>query len=452
MKGCGLDKSGVHRYNIPREVIDELHVYLFEKVENGGVLYLDPNTPGVVSRKYKVTKGHNDSVDVEEAMINLHTHPVHCYVAENTIWGWNSGEDIRECVLFSLKGCIAHAVIAVEGTYIFQVNPCVVSDLIHLDRCIDTNTREVENFRKKNDLTKKELIDLIRGVIIYLVEVYFRATHAFRVKSVVGISPEDYIKYTNRFDIKNIFAKNDVQGCGNFHCNGVPVYDGRRRRSMTKSIRQYSSEYEGKTNIMMVDAHGKTRMTKYRYSDVGVLLDCVKNMVLGDCREPLGDGKSWFCLKLFKNRVRLPSGRSVLYYDLSNQEKIECLEYYNGLKKTDDVSGIFQIAETPYFEYYKIEGECSHHDIKDKLSSVPVRRKSNIKSLVVYGSDKCGYTSRLVKSLKKKKIKVKYVKFPSIREAITKLQQKDETIRTIPQVYTLSGERIGGTEEVMRLL
>ena len=54
--------------------------------------------------------GASDSVQAPEGIANFHTHPISCYVGEGTVWGWPSGEDIRETFLFGMKGSVVHLV------------------------------------------------------------------------------------------------------------------------------------------------------------------------------------------------------------------------------------------------------------------------------------------------------------------------------------------------------
>lgn len=78
------------------------------------------NGDKVCDKMYKnssLKKGNGDSVSTPLAVVNFHTHPKICYINENVIYGWPSGEDMRECINFAKKGNLIHLIMSMEGTY-----------------------------------------------------------------------------------------------------------------------------------------------------------------------------------------------------------------------------------------------------------------------------------------------------------------------------------------------
>jgi hypothetical protein len=118
------------------DAIHSLYPLLYDNKENAGEFFLNFDTK---KTEHKVTliEGSADSVEAPKALLNYHTHPISCYLGEKTTWGWPSGEDMRESIIFGLKGSICHAIPSVEGLYICQVNPCILQSLIHIDELIE---------------------------------------------------------------------------------------------------------------------------------------------------------------------------------------------------------------------------------------------------------------------------------------------------------------------------
>lgn len=77
--------------------------------------------------KYK--KGSTDSVYTPLAVVNFHTHPLHCYIDAETIWGWPSGEDLAQCMNFANDNNLTHIIFAIEGTYVIDVNKFIINSL-----------------------------------------------------------------------------------------------------------------------------------------------------------------------------------------------------------------------------------------------------------------------------------------------------------------------------------
>ena len=180
------------KLNIPLELVNEVNKDLDKDHENSGVIYCDGNNNVIGINK---TKGDSDSVYTPNNVINFHTHPISAYNNGETVWGWPSGEDIRETIKFALAGNKAHLVFSNEGLYTIQVSPCKIKKI------------------------KELLNDRERGVLIFLIEEYFKTTHNFRGVSEVNkfyqngklINPYTYVDFINNFDISNLSSGKDVK-------------------------------------------------------------------------------------------------------------------------------------------------------------------------------------------------------------------------------------------------
>ena len=181
------------KLHIPLDIINpkfknSIYPDLLEKIEISGVINFD--AVGKVSSVNK-NKGNSDSVVTHNNVINYHTHPISAYINANTVWGWPSGEDMRETIKFVLSGNKAHLVFTVEGLYTIQVRPCKIKKI------------------------KEMLDDTERGVLIFLIEEYFKSSHNFRGVEEVNklaskniiITPYSYIDFVNSFDLINLLSK-----------------------------------------------------------------------------------------------------------------------------------------------------------------------------------------------------------------------------------------------------
>ena len=124
-----------------------------------GVIYCNDDD---TIKTVKKNTGSETSVYTPNNVINFHTHPIHAYNNGKTTWGWPSGEDMRETLKFALAGNKAHLVFTVEGLYTIQINPCKINKM------------------------KELLDDTERGILIFMIEEYFKTTHNFRGISEVN--------------------------------------------------------------------------------------------------------------------------------------------------------------------------------------------------------------------------------------------------------------------------
>lgn len=183
---------------------------------------------------HEFKKGSGSSVKTPEGYLSFHTHPFSCYKSEMTIWGWPSGEDMRECIVFMLQGAIAHIVITLEGIYIIYVNPNILALL--------TDDKELKKAMGNIDSDP----DYIRGFLVSFIESYFKGTHGHRCvpfnemreriqreKIMNGekisdsdriVSPEDWKDLVNNFSFSRVMRQS--KGCKNsIACGGIPNHD-----------------------------------------------------------------------------------------------------------------------------------------------------------------------------------------------------------------------------------
>lgn len=194
---------------------------LFDTVEFAGKFYLIYNSSCNSKNKNckvaeivfeKMNRGSTSSVKAEHGICNFHTHPLYCYEGmekkdprDQTIWGWPSGEDMRESICFALKGNLIHLIFTMEGTYSIQVNPKYIEIL-------------------KSKLFNEDE----RGAFISMVENYFKTTHGYRncvFNKNLGknvCQPMDWVQFARNFTVNN-FDSSHINKCSKrLPCNGWP--------------------------------------------------------------------------------------------------------------------------------------------------------------------------------------------------------------------------------------
>jgi len=168
---------------------------------------LEANVKATLEKK---KKGNGSAVKTDHSLINCHTHPFKCYLDEKCIWGWPSGEDMRESILFMMNKNLVHLVYAMEGIYTIQVNPLLYSVMINLPQEIAEHQQTLNSNSNSNSNNKLKFTEnTIRGLIVLLVEIIFKGTHAFRNCSYLKtinredsyITPLDWIEYSNQFNL-----------------------------------------------------------------------------------------------------------------------------------------------------------------------------------------------------------------------------------------------------------
>jgi len=213
---CAQTGHDLVPWKIPSNIVCDINKLLYKKVEWSGVIKFKNMNNTLHATGHTKQAGQEASVSTpSNTAINWHSHPIICYINEKTIWGWPSGEDARECLRFSLQGNnLAHFVFAVEGIYSVQVNPCVSIVL--------------KSIQRKD-------ADEIRGIIFAIVELYFKATHIFRTEKTFKefyeatgqiITPDEYTKYINSFNLSKILKAKKSYKCKGLNCGGgFPGWD-----------------------------------------------------------------------------------------------------------------------------------------------------------------------------------------------------------------------------------
>jgi hypothetical protein len=191
-----LDKNGYYnqtihecvlKLHLPLPIINNIYKNLHKTNEVSGVFYVD-NDDKVIN--VDQNEGDAGSVYTPNNVINYHTHPINAYRNGKTCYGAPSGEDYRETLKFALAGNKAHLVFTVEGLYTIQVSPCKIKKM------------------------KELLDDQERGILIFLIEEYFKTNHDFRCVDElndlsdrnINITPYSFVDFANTFDIPNLLA------------------------------------------------------------------------------------------------------------------------------------------------------------------------------------------------------------------------------------------------------
>jgi len=153
------------------------HGLLLEQNEFGGIIEFENNNCRIVDGEmvcdksystHSIEKGNSSSVSTPLGRVNFHTHPLHCYISGNVIWGWPSGEDMGQCIRFAQMGNLYHIIFSLEGTYVVVVNKRLISLTPANISSIETifklthKYRWYKNFEEATDLYQefKQLIEL----------------------------------------------------------------------------------------------------------------------------------------------------------------------------------------------------------------------------------------------------------------------------------------------------
>jgi glutaredoxin len=458
----------------------EVYPELSKNYEMGGKFTFPYNNGTIqrkTSRKVHKSKGNRDSVTSPNGILNFHTHPISCYLQEKTVWGWCSGEDIRETVIFGLKGTLAHAVLAIEGCYLLQISNCAIKYLIdirtnripnsklmkHYCDAIESRNGDSNKYISNFGISKDKIItgiengdqriinqaysDILRGIIIALIEIYFRSSHRFRTYSFnkkKKVSPYDFLKMVDSFKIKNIFSnKKSVSGCGNIiKCSGIPVGNNK-----ISSFKTYVKDYEHETGFYICDRSGNVISVDVSVQEIFDILPVIEEVThhLDNCKE-------WFHVSLTENMI-LMNGNYIPYVKLSPDTQHQALEYYNTNYETFISKNIYPLVPVSdaKFYWFSIRGDCSHKDIhKHRQFGNSGEISEGLGSMFgngnfIIGSPVCSYTRKADELLRSKRIPFIRVYYPTISEALS--LSKTETV---PAVY-IRGKYIGGFDNLTKM-
>lgn len=442
-KGCSISNNKVIEWILDKKHVTNLYKYLYDNIEHGGKFPLSTKTKKS-SHSVKSNTGEKDSVDAPDAIVNWHTHPISCYLGEQTVWGWPSGEDMRETLIFGLRGSACHVVPSVEGVYVIQPNPCVVTSLINIQ-----DTVSKKSFDKISKLVPgKKWGDFLRGIIILAIEIYFRSTHIFRTADYVKYYPNttahDFVNFTNVFQLTNIFSEAKIEGCSEkMSCNQIQQFENKRVKNMT--FKKYVKTYESDAYVYFIDEKGDSEMTNIKFSDIldKGAISLLRTLALGnDCFFPI---KKWhtgrvFLMTLYRNKVR--HNNTMKFYDtLSNKQKLDFLnKYQNGPKNSIEI-GPKQIK----FYLFDMKGNCNHTSLVKHINNFSKSKKAKKannnfgsgKGIEVIGDVSCKFCRMAKDRAKEKGVDAKfYFDFGSINGAIQAASQKAEMqINSIPAYF-----------------
>jgi hypothetical protein len=466
MSTCQIDETKILEWKAPH--IEKIFKHLYKNKEVSGELPIDTNNKQT-TENITLIEGSKDSVQAPKSIVNYHTHPASCYLGEKTIWGFPSGEDTRESILFGLKGSIAHLVIAMEGTYVCQVNPCLLEVLVNLN--IDhslINPRLMDIIKKEHrkkyarDSLSEFINQLFRGFIILCVEVYFRSTHAFRTQDYISrynnVTPEDYINFTNNFNFHNMFSNNTNNGCTNIKCNKIWAYETKVKQM---DLEDYIQDYEDDQRVYVCSKFGEVRISGIKLGSFikNGAIDVIKDIDFTRSEKYNFYIDSWFLTNIFYHKIGSSGseGPKKLYKDIPNNEKIEILKQIASKNKNYEV---FKIKEATFY-FFDILGNCTHNSIQNSLhvnkdcsdhlnrfgrsngpsgSSSPVRMKSlgPNDTFTFFGSDACSHCVQFLEDAKNSIgiSKINVNKYPTIQEALKNASTySGSEISSIPALF-----------------
>lgn len=324
------------------------------------------------TKLFEMNKGGKSSVKTTEGYCNFHTHPYPCYQGEGTLWGWPSGEDMRECVRFVLKGNLFHSIYALEGIYTIQVNP----NFIYLMSNDDVLSGIIPGF---DPIT-------IRGIICSLIESYFKCTHGHRTveyskkhgnpkKTVIhkddhyhskdtGVCmPSDWVDFANKFNLGNMLAEKNNKCSDLLPCNGFPEFDKRFNGAIPLSefIEAFGFDSYGMhKDSSIVD----TKKLDKHITDTNIAKlikffnDFDTDLTYGDEKWAKGQ---WFRCQLFPNSYNL-DGRIYTFNELSREFKainmFNTWDKFNPEKCKDGTCIIFPDVSIR-FKPFGDDSECS---------------------------------------------------------------------------------------------
>lgn len=466
---CSINNSNVIEWTLKPEHIEELYVNLYKNVEVGGEITLDLHNK-TSHKVIESNEGKMDSVDAPDAIINYHTHPINCYNNEGTTWGWPSGEDMRETIIYGLRGSACHIVPAVEGTYTMQPNPCIVSGLINIDNAVNPL-----DYPKLNKHEKWG--DFLRGIVVATIEIYFRSTHVFRsidyMKKFQDISAHDFVQFANIFKLENIFNKQRVGECSNLGCNQIIKFENQRMTQIP--FEKYVYDYESDAYIYYVDKNGESRKSRTKYIDAlnkgGI--DLLKNLMIGsNCSIPV---EKWHTAKVFQ--IRLYNNKVLYLEKWSLYDKLKFEDKVKFLKGSHTENDIVLSDRIIKIKIFDLKGNCNHDNLKihmktyDNKNVKPhfckrdkegKRRKSKerksrkrrygnskrrskrrsktpFSDVLIIGSVECSHCGEADKRAKKQKKKYnfnyKFKEYKTIKEAIEEAQKMNKKINAIPAFF-----------------
>lgn len=362
---CKIHNKKVVKWSIDKKHIKQIYTHMYNKVEYGGEIELNfdsKNSSSVVGHS-----GKPSTVIVPSAVIIWHTHHINGYFTSKRLWGWPSGADMMCSMGLALRGLSCHAVFTVEGIYTIQVNPCVVTSLLNINKII-----------KKEDYPNIKVSDakwgnFLRGFVLQTIGMYFDSTFIFAQSRILVNYPHlmatDFVKFANMFTLSSVFNEKSLHI---YTAAGykLPSYDNGNLAA--QSFVNYVSNYEPNTRTYEVNTKGYVHKLKLKlkYTDVlnngGLKLLEKLSLVLGhDCGTQM---KAWhttnmFKLQLFENEVYLHNEWRD-YCSLDFGEKVDFLT----TKRKGNPGDIRLKADKITFDtFYDLTGNCDYIDVANHI-------------------------------------------------------------------------------------
>ena len=196
---CAKSKKKV-KWLIDKKFVNSIKYSLLkDKYEiAGSILFKDVNCKGDICDKlllkdYRV-KGLTSSVKTPHGIINYHTHPLQCYIDEETTYGWPSGEDMAINIMYAKRGTLVHIVFTMEGSYVIKTNLLLNNfDIDILEQLLKdthifrlTNQQEqLYNFTKKFGITGKSTVEVwLKLVNLLTPETLYRLYNKIFIKKL----------------------------------------------------------------------------------------------------------------------------------------------------------------------------------------------------------------------------------------------------------------------------
>ena len=347
MNGSNNTGSCNLKLDIPLSEINKIFLELSKDHEVAGLIKINGNDKVIGSTK---NKGDKDSVMTPNHVVNFHTHPISAYINAKTVWGWPSGEDVRETILFGLNGNKAHIVFTVEGIYIMQVSQCKLNKI-------------------------KEILNPVeRGVLIFLIEEYFKSTHNFRTYSDAynlsktsnsELNPYSWINFINNFNLNNLikYGKNDhrinethKESAFKIPSNGFPELEG--HEIVTTKLDDYVTS-EDLSEFKEIDKYGNySAGSKMSLKKIKEILKVILKKFEIPCNITWNNApNSWFFVNFFETDYY-----SKKYY-LNNKGKFA--------PPTSDIMDLVKISQkdsgNPYIKIFSTKSQgCSFNQIARK--------------------------------------------------------------------------------------
>lgn len=171
------------KWTISKTLLHKVNKELFDTdAEIAGSFQFDDDESFDANEVIITDKGTKTSVHTPAEMVNFHTHPLKAYIVNKCVYGWNSGEDMRECIKFALKGNITHCVFSLEGVYTLHIRLPFVTFL--------------------RSLTPEQI-----GCIVHAVETYFRSFHYYRTyeyQQKHAFTPFKFVDLCNKLTIARL--------------------------------------------------------------------------------------------------------------------------------------------------------------------------------------------------------------------------------------------------------